>query len=71
MVWGLQVDTQRALIVHLNPVGPQVDPLVLQVPSDHHARGADVAAAIMLVPERRREVEHVHLGAGARLFVEC
>ena len=52
---------ERVLVVHLDPIGAEIDPVAVGVAGDDEAFGADVAAAVALVPFRRREGEGVHV----------
>src|SRR5581483_6100890 len=62
-------DAQRAGVVALDTVGAAVDPAAVGIFLDHQAAGADVVAAVLLVPARRREVAQVHLLADLDAFL--
>ena len=49
------------LVLHHDAVGGAVDPALLGIAHDHEVVGADIAAAVVLVQERHRELEHVDL----------
>ncbi len=55
MLAVLDEDDERVLVVHLHPVGAEIDPVAVGIAGDDQAFGADVAAAVVLVPLRRRE----------------
>jgi len=57
-------DRGRGLVLGLDAVGAVIDPAGVGVLHDHHAPGADVAAAVVLVPFRRRNREDVDVAAG-------
>ena len=57
-------DRRDAAVLGLDAVGAVVDPAGVGVLHDHHAAGADVAAAVVLVPFRRRDFEDVDVAAG-------
>ena len=54
----------RGLVVHHGAVGAGVEPVLLRVAGDAVGAGADVAAAVLLVPDRRGELGHVDGVAG-------
>ena len=54
----------RGLVVHHGAVGAGVEPVFLRVAGDAVGAGADVAAAVQLVPDRRGELGHVDGVAG-------
>ena len=56
------------LVVHLDAVGAVVDPAGVRILHDHHAAGADVVAAVMLVPARRRDLEQVNVIAAVGIL---
>ena len=56
-------DRGDAAVLGLDAVGAVVDPAGVGMLHDHHAAGADVAAAVVLVPFRRRDLEDVDVGA--------
>ena len=45
--------------MHANTVSADVGPFAIGVLHNHHAASADVAAAVMLMPARRRELEQI------------
>ena len=53
-----------ASVVHLHAVAAVVDPAGVRILHDHDAAGADVVAAVALVPSRRRNLEEVDVVAG-------
>ena len=56
---GRDVEADGFLIVNHHPVRAEVHPVLLGIARDVEAAGADVAAAVVLVPDRRRELRHV------------
>ncbi len=56
-------DRGDAAVLGLDAVGAVVDPSGVGVLHDHHAAGADVAAAVVLVPFRRRYLEDVDVAS--------
>ena len=52
---GSHHDADGLLVVHLGAVGPGIQPVLLGIAGDAVGAGADVAAAVLLVPFRRRE----------------
>ena len=56
-------DADRLLVVHLGAVGAGVQPVLLGIAGDAVGAGADVAAAVLLVPFRRREFGDVDVVA--------
>ena len=57
-------DADRGLVVHHGAIGAGVEPVLLRIAGDAVGAGADVAAAVLLVPDRRREFRHVDVVAG-------
>ena len=55
------VDGDVFRIEHLHAIGADIHPVGVEVARDHRASGADVAPAVHLVPQRRREPEQVDL----------
>jgi hypothetical protein len=47
------------LVVHLGAIGAGVEPVLLGIAGDAVGSGADIPAAVELVPDRRGEFEHV------------
>ena len=56
-------DRGDAAVLGLDAVGAVVDPPGVGMLHDHHAAGADVAAAVVLVPFRRRDFENVDVAS--------
>ena len=56
-------DTDGFLVVHLRAVRAGIQPVLLGVAGDAVGAGADVAAAVLLVPDRRGELGDVDLVA--------
>ena len=54
--------------IGLDAVGAVVDPARIRVLHDHHAAGADVRAAVELVPLRHRDLAKIDLGAGIHVL---
>ena len=52
------------LVVRLHAIGAVVDPAGVGIAHDHHVAGADVVAAVVLVPARHRNLEQVDVVAG-------
>src|SRR5262249_23979800 len=52
------------IVVHLHPVGAVVDPARIGILHDHHAAGADVRSAVVLVPFGRGYLREVDVLAG-------
>ena len=52
------------LAVRLHAIGAVVDPAGVGIAHDHHVAGADVVAAVVLVPARHRNLEQVDVVAG-------
>ncbi len=48
----------------MRAIGAGIEPVFFRVPGDAVGAGADIAAAIFLVPDRRREFGHVDIVAG-------
>ncbi len=57
------IEADGVAVVHHHPVGSEIDPLLFRIPGDVEASGADVAAAVVRVPLRRRQLQHVHVVA--------
>src|SRR5207237_6222975 len=55
------VEAELVLVVDHDAIAAEVDPAVVGVPRDVEAAGADVAAAVALVPFRRGEDRHLDL----------
>ena len=55
-------------LVRLHAIGAVIDPAGVRIAHDHHVAGANVIAAVMLVPARYRNFENVDVGAGAHIF---
>src|SRR5262249_9537189 len=51
----LDEDRERVLVMYLDAVGADIDPVAVGIAGDDEALGADVAAAVVLMPFRRRE----------------
>jgi hypothetical protein len=51
----------RLLVVHHDAIGGGVDPARVRIAHDDHVVGADIAPAVELVDERRRELQQVHV----------
>jgi hypothetical protein len=49
------------LVVHLGAIGAGIEPALLRIAGDGVGAGADIAAAVLLVPFRRRELGDVDL----------
>src|SRR5262245_39065087 len=63
-------DRRRARAVGLHAIGAVVDPAGVGILHDHHAAGADIVAAVVLVPPRRRDALDVDVLAAADVFHE-
>ena len=50
--------------MRLHPIGAVIDPAGIRIAHDHHVAGADVVAAVVLVPARHRDLENVDVLAG-------
>ncbi len=61
-------EADRLLVVHHGAIGAGIEPVLLRVAGDAVGAGADVAAAVLLVPDRRREFGHVDVVAGQHVF---
>jgi hypothetical protein len=59
MLTGRNPDPQRVLVMHADTVGADIGPLAVRIFHDHHAAGADITAAVFLMPTRRRELEQI------------
>ena len=64
VVAGGQHEADRGLVVHLGAVGAGIEPVLLRVAGDREGAGADVAAAVLLVPDRRGKLGDVDGVAG-------
>src|SRR5215471_3145973 len=51
--------------LRLHTIGAVIDPAGVRVAHDDHVAGADVIAAVMLMPARHRDFEDVDVSAGA------
>jgi hypothetical protein len=58
----------RALAVHLHPIGAVIDPASVGMAHDHHVAGADIVAAVVFVPFRRRDFCEVDLVAAINIL---
>ena len=58
------------LVVRLHTIGAVVDPAGVGIAHDHHVAGADVIAAVVLVPARHRNLEKVDVVAGLDVLQE-
>ena len=47
------------LVMNHHPVGAEIDPVAVAFAHDRHRAGSDVAPAIIVVPQRRGELEQV------------
>ena len=56
--------------VRLHAIGAVVDPAGVGIAHDHHVAGADVVAAVVLVPARRRDLGDVDVLAGVDVLQE-
>ena len=63
VVAGRHQDADRVPVVHLRPVGAGVEPVLVRVAGDRIGAGADVASAVLLMPDRGGEFEHVDVVA--------
>ena len=61
-------DADRIAVVHLCAVGAGIEPVLFRVAGDAVGAGADIAAAVLLVPDRRREFRHVDVVADQHVF---
>ena len=61
VVTGVDEEAQPPRVVDHHAVGPDVHPPRVRVPGDHGVEGAEVTAAIELVPLRSRENGQVHV----------
>ncbi len=59
MLAGGDIEADVLLVVDHDAVGAAVDPALVGIAGDVEAAGADIAAAVLLVPFRRRELGHV------------
>ena len=60
---GRDVEAERLLVVDHDAVGAAIDPAVVGIAHDVVAAGADIAAAVLRVPLRRREFGDVDVVA--------
>ncbi len=63
MVAGRHQDADGVSVVYLRPVGAGVEPVLVRVAGDRIGAGADIAAAVLLVPDRGGEFEDVDVVA--------
>src|SRR5256885_16292785 len=61
-------DADSLRVVHHHAVGAAVDPVFLGIAHDDDVVGADVAAAVQLVQEGDRELEHVDFAVAHDVF---
>src|SRR5262249_34945389 len=61
-------DRGHARPLRLHTVGAVIDPAGIGILHDHHAAGADVIAAVVLVPARRRNFLDVHVLSAAHVL---
>jgi hypothetical protein len=54
------VQANVVAVVDHDAVGPDVNPIAVEIPGHDAAPGTDIAPAILLVPERRRKGEKIH-----------
>ena len=59
MLAGRDIEADAFRVVHHDPVGTAIDPAGLWITGDVEAPRADIAAAIVRIPERSREFRHV------------
>ena len=52
---------QAIFAVDHNPIGPHVDPAFFGIPRYDEVVGADIAAAVQLVPTGYRETQDIHI----------
>ena len=64
------VDRQAVLLVDHGAVGAHVHPALVRVLGHDHVGGADVAAAVLVVPLGHRQLQHVEVLAGEHVLVE-
>ncbi len=57
-------------LVALHPIAAVVEPAGIRITHNHHAAGADIRAAIMLVPDRRRDFLDIDILAFEHVFQE-
>jgi len=62
------VEAELVAVVDHHPVAAQVHPAVIGIARDVEAAGADVAAAVVLVPLRRGEDRHVDVRAALHVL---
>ena len=56
-------EPDRVLAVHLRAIGAGVQPVLFRIARDRERARADIAAAVLLVPDGRGEFLHVDVGA--------
>src|SRR4029077_7110486 len=61
MLAGRDPDSKRFPIVNTHTIGSKFGPLLLGILQDHQATCADITAAVVLMPTRRGEFEHIDL----------
>jgi hypothetical protein len=61
-------NANRGLVKDLRPIGAGIEPLLLRVAGDGIGAGTDVAAAVLFVPNRRREFQNVDGVAHQHVF---
>src|SRR6185503_10586003 len=59
---GRNPEAHAIRAVHHRAVGAAVDPALLRVAHDHEVVGADIAPAVVLVEQGRRELQNVYVG---------
>src|ERR1700751_2016037 len=68
MFAGRDPNPQRVAIMNTDTVGSHIGPFFVRVFHNNQAAGADITAAIMLVPARRGKLEQVDLVAAFNVF---
>src|SRR5207344_303282 len=65
---GRDPNSQCVTIVNADTISPKIGPLLLGILQDHQTTCAYIAAAVVLVPTRRRKLEHIDLLATVDIF---
>ncbi len=65
---GGDQNADRFLVMDLRAIGAGIEPVLFRIARDAVGAGADITPAILFVPDRRREFEHVDVVAGQNIF---
>ena len=68
MMSGRDQKPDRIAVVQLRAIGAGVEPVLLRIAGDAVSAGADIAAAVLFVPDRRRKFGEIDVVADKHVF---